>query len=569
MSRKIIGATVGTSISPEALKEKLNIIPGSGGNVDLTGYATEEWVQEGYQPKGAYLTEVPEGYAKTEDIPTKPEDIGAQPAGNYALKTEIPSVPVQSVNGKTGAVQLGAADVGARSDSWMPTAQEVGALPNTYTPPNQTPEQVGADPKGTAASAVSQHNTADDSHNDIRLELKAISDRLTAFFDSDDQTLDELSEIVAYITSNKSLIDSITTSKVSVADIINNLTTNVSNKPLSAAQGVVLKGLIDTVSGNLANYQPKGDYALRSELPTIPTKVSAFTNDAGYLTEHQDISGKLDADKLPEAINDALAQAMASGAFDGEDGQGGYTPQKGVDYWTESDKAEMIAAAESHFEENCKGDIVQAIIAELQGLPVFGVVDENKVITVTSALSDGVYTLKYENEDGSFSEIGTVTVGNGGQNVLVNLADPTSAEWKTNKRINSSGNEVTVTLSDKTMIMTNLIDITGATNNTEFHIKGLDLLEVKVTSGYNRVYFYDENKSYKIYWQPSGNYVSNYLNVSDYSDSVQIFANVRQLISGISELSSVTVKYISFGAVLTGTAEDVVITKDMQIPVEG
>ena len=32
------------------------------------------------------------------------------------------------------------------------------------------------------------------------------------------------------------------------------------------------------------------------------------------------ISGKLDADKLPEAINDALAQAKASGEFDGADG---------------------------------------------------------------------------------------------------------------------------------------------------------------------------------------------------------------------------------------------------------
>lgn len=40
-------------------------------------------------------------------------NIGAQPAGDYALKDEIPSVPVQSVNGKTGAVQLVAADVGA------------------------------------------------------------------------------------------------------------------------------------------------------------------------------------------------------------------------------------------------------------------------------------------------------------------------------------------------------------------------------------------------------------------------------------------------------------------------
>lgn len=72
------------------------------------------------------------------------ENIGAQPVGNYALKTEIPSVPVQSVNGKTGAVNLTASDVKARSDSWMPTAQDVGALPSTYTPPNQTAQQVGA-----------------------------------------------------------------------------------------------------------------------------------------------------------------------------------------------------------------------------------------------------------------------------------------------------------------------------------------------------------------------------------------------------------------------------------------
>lgn len=29
-------------------------------------------------------------------------------------------------------------------------------------------------------------------------------------------------------------------------------------------------------------------------IPTVPTNVSAFTNDAGYLTQHQDISGKAD-----------------------------------------------------------------------------------------------------------------------------------------------------------------------------------------------------------------------------------------------------------------------------------
>ena len=47
-----------------------------------------------------------------------------------------------------------------------------------------------------------------------------------------------------------------------------------------------------------------------------------------YLTEHQDISGKLDASKLPEAVNDALAQAKASGEFDGADGKDG----RGIDH---------------------------------------------------------------------------------------------------------------------------------------------------------------------------------------------------------------------------------------------
>lgn len=73
-------------------------------------------------------------------------------------------------------------------------------------------------------------------------------------------------------------------------------------------------------------------HAMRDDtvIPTVPDKVSAFENDAGYLTAHQDISGKLDADKLPEAVNDALAQAKASGEFDGADGQDGAPGQDGI-----------------------------------------------------------------------------------------------------------------------------------------------------------------------------------------------------------------------------------------------
>ena len=100
----------------------------------------------------------------------------------------------------------------------------------------------------TAEAKVAAHNTGTDTHSDIRLLIQGLTGRLNALADSDDTTLDQLSEVVAYIKSNRSLIEAITTSKVSVADIVDNLTTNVANKPLSAAQGVALKALIDAIT---------------------------------------------------------------------------------------------------------------------------------------------------------------------------------------------------------------------------------------------------------------------------------------------------------------------------------
>lgn len=172
------------------------------------------------------------------------------------LKLEDNIAPVKSVNGKTGEVKLSAEDVGARPDSWMPTAQ-----------------QVGADPSGSAATAVSGHNVQTNSHNDIRLELRRLAIIIADLLDSDDKTLDEMHEIVAYIKSNKALIEAITTSKVNVADIINNLDTNVSDKPLSAAQGVALKALIDEKGGGSSTESMLGEWEFKDELEILPTDI--------------------------------------------------------------------------------------------------------------------------------------------------------------------------------------------------------------------------------------------------------------------------------------------------------
>lgn len=127
----------------------------------------------------------------------------------------------------------------------------------------------------TSESKVAAHNTGTDTHSDIRLLIQGLTDRLNALADSDDTTLDQLSEVVAYIKSNRDLISSITTSKVSVADIVNNLTTNVTNKPLSAAQGVAIKTLIDALRNSTYSKPssgiPKTDLA--SDVQDSLTKV--------------------------------------------------------------------------------------------------------------------------------------------------------------------------------------------------------------------------------------------------------------------------------------------------------
>lgn len=147
---------------------------------------------------------------------------GKQPAGAYLTQENDPTVP-----------------------DWAKAPEK----------PGYTAKEVGADPAGTAASRVAAHNTGADAHSDIRLLIQGLTDRLNALADSDDTTLDQLSEVVAYIKSNRTLIEAITTNKVSVSDIVDNLTTNVANKPLSAAQGVALKALIDAISipGKLPN----------------------------------------------------------------------------------------------------------------------------------------------------------------------------------------------------------------------------------------------------------------------------------------------------------------------------
>lgn len=211
------------------------------------------------------------------------------------------------------------------------TAEEVGALPSTYIPPDQTAEQVGADPAGTAAGAVSDHNVATDAHNDIRLLVEGLTARLNALANSDDETLDQMAELVAYIKDNRELIEQVTTDKVNVSDIIDNLTTNVANKPLSAAQGVALKALIDALQTSLTSHSGNstvhiteaernawnsksnfsGNY---NDLKNKPAE--ATTSAAGFMSA----ADKANLDRLVSSAVSVLSGAAEPAASVGNDG---------------------------------------------------------------------------------------------------------------------------------------------------------------------------------------------------------------------------------------------------------
>lgn len=70
----------------------------------------------------------------------------------------------------------------------------------------------------------------------------------------------------------------------------------------SAAHGITSTDITNwnnksTFSGNY------NDLTNKPTIPTVPTNVSAFTNDAGYLTTHQDITGKLDTSKVKSSTS--------------------------------------------------------------------------------------------------------------------------------------------------------------------------------------------------------------------------------------------------------------------------
>ena len=118
---------------------------------------------------------------------------------------------------------------------------------------------------------------------------------------------------------------------------------------------------------------------------------------------------------------------------------------------------------------------------------VIGTLDDSNNILLSGNLADGTYTLKYENVDGTYTEIGTLTVGEA--KIDNGLFEPDNA--KLNYRMKSTGVEEQL---NGVFYTQNYIPVTSA--NTWLYIKGCGIsTTTAVPYSYSGIWYYDANKT--------------------------------------------------------------------------
>lgn len=207
---------------------------------------------------------------------------------------------VESVNGKTGKVTLTAEDVGATTEQWVNQQNYLKSIPSEYI----TETELNAKGYLTEHQDISNLATKDEvptktsqlindsnfltEHQDIsnlatKAEVSEVENKIPT-------KVSQLENDKGYLTEHQDLTGY--AKKTDIPDVSGFITEipseYVTDDELNA------KGYL-TEHQSLANYYTKPEvnelipdlsgYALKTEIPTVPTNVSAFNNDVGYLTE--------------------------------------------------------------------------------------------------------------------------------------------------------------------------------------------------------------------------------------------------------------------------------------------
>lgn len=221
--------TSGCCITPEEVDEKIDEAV-SGITPDLSDYYTKEEVD-------ALIPEVPSlsGYATEQWVEDKHYITGVD-LSDYATKEEIPSLS------------------GYATEEWVEN--------KGYLTEHQHLKTInGQSLVGDGDIEIGTGGTID------------LSDYYT--------TAQTVNLVESAVTVVEGEIPTVPTSNTAFTNDAGYLTEHQSLSGYATEQWVEDKHYITGVD--------LSDYALKSEIPTVPTSNTAFTNDAGYLTEHQSL----------------------------------------------------------------------------------------------------------------------------------------------------------------------------------------------------------------------------------------------------------------------------------------
>ena len=162
---------------------------------------------------------------------------------------------------------------------------------------------------------------------------KVLKDALDAlsnyiYSGSANTSIDRLAEVFAFLTGHDDdeTLDAILATKVSIADLVDNLTSELANRALTAKQGKVLKDLID---------------ALTTTVGTKANSSDVYGKSSVYNKDEMDtlLSAKQTAAQVSAAIVAALANVENVNVISDEDNDKAYTYQIKI----QNGKAHLIA----------------------------------------------------------------------------------------------------------------------------------------------------------------------------------------------------------------------------------
>ena len=235
---------------------------------------------------------------------------------------------------------------------------------------------------------------------------------------------------------------------------------NLTNKPtIPSISGLVSESYVNEYVENAIKDIPKeevdlSDYAKKTE---IPTKTSQLTNDSnfltsvpseyitetelnakGYLTEHQDISNKADKSEIPtktsQLTNDSnfLTSVPSEYVTDSELNSKAYATETYVQNEIAKIDTTVLEDRASDLEDRVEilnnlslgvhsdGGIYLFVNGEPVGLGIFmsnveikvsdGYITDDNTIILSDNIPSGTYSMKYENEDGSYTTIGNFEI---------------------------------------------------------------------------------------------------------------------------------------------------------------